>query len=357
MLKGSTKVTSPLLVPRLHPTAAGSLFSTLRRPLRRASWLIIVGLALTNVIKAQVGGGHLVFGDFKVTESKDNEAKPQVFNVILYSVFGSVVARQSVANNGRYQFYDVRNGEYDIVVELESREVARVHIVLTYSSKSDFRYDISLEWREDNGAKKKSETVSAVDLYNRVQPNKSRYEKAEEAFENKKYDQAASLFQQIVTADPADFQSWSELGTVYLAEKKTSDAEAAYLHALDARPTFFQALMNLGKLRLATRNYELAIEPLTQAVNAKPTSADANYYLGETYLQIKKGSKAVGYLNEALKLDPIGMADAHLRLAALYNGAGLKDKAATEYEQFLKKKPDFPDKKKLEKYIADNKKP
>jgi Tfp pilus assembly protein PilF len=33
-------------------------------------------------------------------------------------------------------------------------------------------------------------------------------------------------------------------------------------------------------------------------------------------------------------------AEAHLRLAALYNATGLKDKAAIEYEEFLKKKPD-----------------
>jgi hypothetical protein len=33
----------------------------------------------------------------------------------------------------------------------------------------------------------------------------------------------------------------------------------------------------------------------------------------------------------------------------------LKDKAAKEYEEFLKKKPDYPDKKKLEQYISANK--
>ena len=64
-----------------------------------------------------------------------------------------------------------------------------------------------------------------------------------------------------------------------------------------------------------------------------------------------------GYLNEALKLDPVGMADAHLRLAALYNGAGMKDKAAAEYEEFLKKRPDDPEKQKLQDYITANKKP
>jgi tetratricopeptide (TPR) repeat protein len=121
------------------------------------------------------------------------------------------------------------------------------------------------------------------------------------------------------------------------------------------RPKFFLALINLGRLRLMQSNFEGAISVLSEAVVTKPTSAEANYYLGEAYLQIKKGSKAVTYLYEALKLDPIGKAEAHLRLAVLYNGAGMKDKAAAEYEQFLKKKPDYPDHKKLEQYIGANK--
>ena len=50
------------------------------------------------------------------------------------------------------------------------------------------------------------------------------------------------------------------------------------------------------------------------------------------------------------------MADAHLRLASLYNLAGYKDKAALEYENFLKKKPDYPSRKILEEYIQANKK-
>jgi ribosomal protein S18 len=44
-------------------------------------------------------------------------------------------------------------------------------------------------------------------------------------------------------------------------------------------------------------------------------------------------------------------------LATLYNAAGMKDKAASEYEQFLTKVPDYKDKKKLQEYISANKKP
>ena len=145
------------------------------------------------------------------------------------------------------------------------------------------------------------------------------------------------------------------MGTVYLVQKNLVEAEKAYVRATEVRPTFFLALLNLGRVRLRQKSFDGAITVLEQAVTVQPSSADANYLLGDAYLQVKKGSKAVGYLNEALKLDPVGKADAHLLLAALYNGAGMKDKAAAEYEAFLKKKPDYADRKKLEAYVAANK--
>jgi tetratricopeptide (TPR) repeat protein len=61
-----------------------------------------------------------------------------------------------------------------------------------------------------------------------------------------------------------------------------------------------------------------------QALETRQNSADANYYLGEAYLQLKKVSKAVTYFYEALKLDPIRKAQAHLRLAALYDARGIE---------------------------------
>ena len=88
-------------------------------------------------------------------------------------------------------------------------------------------------------------------------------------------------------------------------------------------------------------------------VALQPPSADANLLLGECYLQIKKGSKAVPLLEEAARL---GRPEALLRLATLYDHAGMKDRAAAEYEQFLAARPDYPDRKKLEQYIKENKK-
>ena len=137
---------------------------------------------------------------------------------------------------------------------------------------------------------------------------------------------------------------------------KDADAEKAYFQALEAQPSFILALLNIGKLRMAQKDFEGAVKVLSQAVEIKPPSADANYFLGEAYLNLKKGSKAVAYMNEAIRIDPVGMANVHLRLAEIYDSVGLKEMAAKEYEQFLIKKPDYPDKKKLQKYISENKK-
>src|SRR5438552_16651008 len=166
MPRKSKQPCEPSMILHLGCTSARQVLSaTTSGGLWFPLWVIVLALMLAGTAKAQAGGGHLVFGDFKVSESKDGKPTPQVFNVILYSVFGSVVARQTVTNHGRYQCYNVNNGEYDIVVEVEAHEVARLHFVLTSSLRSDFRYDISLEWREA-GSKRKADTISAEDFYN-----------------------------------------------------------------------------------------------------------------------------------------------------------------------------------------------
>lgn len=315
--------------------------------------VLIFLAALSTASVAQTEGGHMLYGDFKVDESKVTGAKPLSFELILYKV-GRVVDRQTVVNNSHYRFMNVANGDYELAVEVEGVEITRIRLQLNEVFKTDIRQDIEFEWRENRPTKKS--VVAAADLYERSAGNKKLFAKAEKAMDEKNYSQAVIFLHQIVSDDAKDYQSWSELGTAYLLQKDLVAAENAYVRATEVNPAFFRALFNLGKLRMVEKKFETAIEPLSTAVTIQPSSAETNYLLGEAYLQIKKGSKAVVYFYEALKLDPVGMAEAHLRLAALYNAAGLKEKAAAEYEEFLKKKPDYPDRKKLELYVSQNKK-
>jgi len=320
--------------------------------------LILTVLVIALVASTALAqGGNILYGDLIVEEDKAGGLKPINYLIILYTANGYVQARQTVAPNGRYRFNNLVDGEYDVAVEVENTEITRMRIQLRSPIyNTDFKHDITLAWKVTNNVPPKAASITVEDYYKRTPANQKVFDKAQEATDKKKYDESVVLLKQLVANDPNDFQAWTELGTVFLLEKNLAEAEKAYEQSTQVRPKFFLALMNLGRVRLMQQKFDDAIPVLSRAVEVKATSADANYYLGEAYLQIKKGSKAVGYFYEALKLDPVGRADAHLRLAALYNGAGLKDKAAIEYEEFLKKKPDYPDKKKIEQYIIANKK-
>jgi tetratricopeptide (TPR) repeat protein len=311
-------------------------------------------LLFTSTVAAQAGG-HTLFGDIKVNENQARSSKPLSFQVSLYSESGNVLLRQTVPSNGRYRFLSLRDGRYDVVVELENVEIARVRVSVNSPFKTDFRQDIEFQWRESSPVLKAG-FISAADNYSHTFANAKLFSTAGDAREKRRYDLAVSLLRQIVENDPADFPAWEELGTVYFIQRNFEEAEKAYVQALKKHPDYALVLISLGRLRIARKNFSGAIEALTQAVKIQPTATQANYFLGEAYLQVKLGSRAVPYLNEAIRLDPIGMADVHLRLAALYNAKELKDKAAAEYSEFLKKRPDYPDKKKLKEYIAANKK-
>ena len=299
---------------------------------------------------------NILFGDFKVSGGTSSQRKPETFHLILYHTSGNVLARTTVSNPGRYRFPSVPNGIYDLVVEVENRELTRMRLTIQEVRKTDIQRDLSLQWSDAESSAGTQPRAASLDEYSRSASNQTKYEQALADSKNKNNDAAVELMKQIVTEDPKDYVVWTELGTVQFRQEKLSDAEKSYRKALDAKPSYIVALMNLGKLQIAQKNFEAAIETLTRVVTAQPNSADANHYLGESYLQVKKGSKAVVYLNEAIKLDPMGKADIHLRLATLYNGAGMKDKAAAEYEIFISKKPEYPEKKKLEDYIKANKK-
>jgi tetratricopeptide (TPR) repeat protein len=293
-----------------------------------------------------------LYGDLKVDASLAGDEKVnRTFDIILYTRGNEVVARQRTGNGGRYQFTNLGNGDYYLAVELDSSEIARVTINISVNSTEHIQQDLEFRWKPGLAGGE----GSPADAYNRTSQNRALYQKASHEIQSKSFTGAITTLRSLVEADPKDYVAWSDLGMVYFIQKDLEAAENSYTSAIGAKADHVAALVNLGRVRLARKNNEGAIEPLEAALKADPKNAAANYFLGEAYLALKKGSKAVGYLNEALKLDPIGMADAHLRLGALYNLANYKDRAALEYEQFLQKKPDYPDRKKLMDYIEANK--
>ncbi|HEU4769157.1 MAG TPA: tetratricopeptide repeat protein [Pyrinomonadaceae bacterium] len=318
--------------------------------------LILILAAIHIYSPSTMAQGLTIFGDVRIT-SDGNTLVPRDVLLLLRRVADGEVARQMVSSRGRYRFTGLKAGEYEIVAEAEGKEIGRLTQIrigdmILSNSPYGYQNDLEIRWRNPTQPAVAG-VISAADVYARSAATQSLFAKAEEAVGKKKYDQASSLLKQVVETDKADFQAWTALGSIYMAQQKFEDAEQSYLQAIEAKPTSARARLNLGRLYYSQKKFDQAIESLTAAVELQPTSGEANYLLGESYLQVKKGSKAIPYLNEAAKLDK---PEAHLRLGWLYNAAGMKDKAAIEYEEYLKKNPQYQDRNKLKEYITANKK-
>jgi tetratricopeptide (TPR) repeat protein len=319
-------------------------------------------LILTASVCALAQRDNSIHGQVKINVKGSGErATPPQATVILFLPSGKELAlptgpeyaRQTITSGGRYRFTDLGVGEYELAVEIDHQEVLRTRLFLSslhapYGLQYDLEFDL-----EPIGGTTKTAAVSAADVRERTSANKRLFKKAEDAVVKQDFDQAISLLKQMVASDKADYQAQAILGTLLGSQGKYDEAEQAYLSALSAKPTFAPALIDFGRLRLKQKRFADAVEPLTKLVGLQPDSGEANLLLGDAYAQMNQRAKAIPYLNEAARL---GYPQAHLRLAWIYDADGAKDKAALEYEEFLKKKPDYPDRPKLEAYIKANKK-
>jgi tetratricopeptide (TPR) repeat protein len=346
------------MMTRISSPAKTGNATRMRTTAIRLCVLLVLAACLATIDTESVvaqARGYMIWGDVNVHVSRTEDLPgPARVNLTLYNRVGRLVGRQTVTPHGRYRFTNLSAGEYELAVEIENSEITRIYFNLGGSIGADYRQDLQFEWKARRSqAKSKPGTISAADAYSRSAANQTLFEKAEEATDKKKYEQAVMFLRQVVDNDMLDFQAWALLGAVYTVQQRPAEAESAYLNALTARPAFAMALIALGRLHSNQKKFAEAIDPLSKALQVQPKSGEANLLLGEAYIQLKKGSTAVPYLNEAAKN---GKPEAHLRLGWLYNAAGMKDKAAAEYEEFLKKKPDYSDRKKLEEYISANKK-
>jgi tetratricopeptide (TPR) repeat protein len=316
---------------------------------------------LAASVSALAQRDNSISGQVKINVKGTGErATPPQATVILFLPAGKELAlptgpeysRQTITSGGRYRFTDLGVGEYELAVEIDHQEVLRTRLFLSsLHAPYGLQYDIEFDW-EPLGGTTKTAALSA-DVHERTSANKRLFKKAEDAVVKEDFDQAISLLKQMVASDKADYQAQTILGTLLGSQGKYGEAEQAYLSALSAKPTFAPALLDFGRLRLKQKRFADAVEPLTKLVGLQPDSGEANLLLGDAYAQTDQRPKAIPYLIASASL---GYPQAHLRLAWIYDAAGSKEKAALEYEEFLKKKPDYADRPKLESYIKANKK-
>jgi Flp pilus assembly protein TadD len=292
-----------------------------------------------------------VYGRITVLASESVAKFPKI--TITYANRSQSPTHVTVGRSGSYCFPITGGVGGTLIIDINGIEVARRDVPDFGPAQKREDFQVSVPGSAPTVAP--PGVVSSKFSYPPNDKTVELYRTAVRAEEEKDLKAAIVSMRQVVAIDPNDFIAWAHLGTLHFKTGQLQDADAAYRKALALREDYTPAWINVGKLRIAQKQLEAAIEIFKHAAALEPDDARIFRFLGETYLRNKQGTLGAQALNHAIRLDPIGQAECHLQLAHLFELAKANDLAVKEYQKFLEKVPDHPDRKKLEKFISENK--
>jgi tetratricopeptide (TPR) repeat protein len=151
----------------------------------------------------------------------------------------------------------------------------------------------------------------------KIEPYNSRYiaRLGMAEFYLKRDSNAESLYKKALKINPYDYNTWFNLGELYLSEanesgyipevrKKTKNALEAYLKTIEHDSLHANAHYRIGIILNANGGHKEAIRHLATALNKTPGNTSIMMQLGSAYMQLGDTAKYIDYLNNILLIDP-----------------------------------------------------
>jgi len=141
--------------------------------------------------------------------------------------------------------------------------------------------------------------------------------KATSLYNEKKFEEAAAAYQQILDKYPQSIYALSNLGVVRFQQQKYPEAEKALREAIRVAPNDAFSHSVLGIVLVQQEKYDDAIQILSRAVALDPNDAKTRNYLGISSSRKGLSEAAEQECRKAIELDD-SYGDAHFNLAVIY---------------------------------------
>ena len=141
--------------------------------------------------------------------------------------------------------------------------------------------------------------------------------KATTLYNEKKFEESAAAYQQILAKYPQSIYALSNLGVVRFQQQKYPEAEKALREAIRVAPNDAFSHSVLGIALVQQEKYDDAIQILSRAVALDPNDAKTRNYLGISSSRRGLQEAAEQECRKAIELDE-GYGDAHFNLAVIY---------------------------------------
>ena len=272
-----------------------------------------------------------------------------------------VIARVVPDDENNYEFNDLANGRYELVIRLKKGE-KKQRVNLFCGSDSISVIDINLDQKDvDINISVPIEDPFVVDAaeIRRDYPDDvmREFEKAREDTRKGDFGKAVERLLRILKTEPDFYGARVRLGMVYQAMACYPEAEKQYLRAREISPNVAQTLVDLAGLYIGAADARLedgrdyiseAVAILKEAIPSRPSSSIAYCLLGAAYFTAQSYEMAEESLNRALTLGiERYFPEARLMLANVYIQQERWENAIEQLDDYLRKNPYGPDRRKI----------
>lgn len=133
---------------------------------------------------------------------------------------------------------------------------------------------------------------------------KNLYEKGLKLYYERNFEEALSLFNQILILEPQNYQALNSKGATYAFQGRYSEGISLIQQALQIKPEFIYAHFNLGLAYELAGNYEKSIEAYKEAIQLDEKDVWSYYGIASIYGRKGDVEKVIEWLRPAIVLDP-----------------------------------------------------
>jgi tetratricopeptide (TPR) repeat protein len=171
--------------------------------------------------------------------------------------------------------------------------------------------------------------------------------------QEKQYDEAIAIFQQLLDTYPTAYQVRLNLGECFMRKDEIEKAEEQFNQVLEAIKAEFneykkdpdsssKALSALAQVSLKKNDLKSAQDYFAQALEISPTDEVLAYNVGEIYFANQEIDTAITYFQKAVEIKG-DWSPPYLKLGYAYLNKGNNEKALEYLEKFLELDPESTD--------------
>ena len=165
-------------------------------------------------------------------------------------------------------------------------------------------------------------------------------QKAVNLHNSKKFEEAESLYREILKIEPTQLDANNNLGVLLYKTNRLDESEKYYKKAIELKPDYAEAHYNLGNTLYTLKKFDEAEKSYKKSIELKPDYAQAYYNLGSLQKEFIRLHEAEINLKKATELK-MEYTIAHYNLGNTLHDLGKFDKAEISYKKAIQLNPEF----------------